>query len=123
MKKAVIFILCALLSGHAHAAVKPNIIIIILAAQGMRFTDAHTSSGVCSPSRYSLLTGRYHWRSRLQTGIVGYLENLLFRRAGSPSRACSNSTATARVPLASGTLAGISNSRTRSANGSRSPSE
>lgn len=42
-----------------------------LAAQGMRFTDAHSSSGVCSPSRYTLLTGRYHWRTRLQTGIVG----------------------------------------------------
>lgn len=42
-----------------------------LAAQGMRFTDAHSSSGVCSPSRYALLTGRYHWRSRLQNGIVG----------------------------------------------------
>lgn len=42
-----------------------------LAAQGMRFTDAHSSSGVCSPSRYALLTGRYHWRSRLQHGIVG----------------------------------------------------
>lgn len=42
-----------------------------LATQGMRFTDAHSSSGVCSPSRYSLLTGRYHWRTRLQTGIVG----------------------------------------------------
>ena len=42
-----------------------------LAAQGLRFTDAHSSSGVCSPSRYALLTGRYHWRSRLQTGIVG----------------------------------------------------
>lgn len=41
-----------------------------LAAGGMRFTDAHSSSGVCSPSRYTLLTGRYHWRSRLQTGIV-----------------------------------------------------
>ncbi len=37
-----------------------------LASQGMRFTDAHSSSGVCSPSRYTLLTGRYHWRSRLQ---------------------------------------------------------
>ncbi|MCX6905060.1 MAG: sulfatase-like hydrolase/transferase [Verrucomicrobia bacterium] len=37
-----------------------------LAAQGMRFTDAHSSSGVCSPSRYALLTGRYHWRTRLQ---------------------------------------------------------
>jgi arylsulfatase A-like enzyme len=44
-----------------------------LAAEGMRFTDAHSSSGVCSPSRYALLTGRYHWRSRLQRGIVGYL--------------------------------------------------
>lgn len=42
-----------------------------LAAQGMRFTDAHSSSGVCSPSRYTVLTGRYHWRTRLQTGIVG----------------------------------------------------
>ncbi len=40
----------------------------------MRFTDAHSSSGVCSPSRYTLLTGRYHWRSRLQSGIVGYLQ-------------------------------------------------
>lgn len=41
-----------------------------LAAEGMRFTDGHSSSGVCSPSRYALLTGRYHWRTRLQTGIV-----------------------------------------------------
>ncbi len=42
-----------------------------LATQGMRFTDAHSSSGVCSPSRYTILTGRYHWRTRLQAGIVG----------------------------------------------------
>jgi arylsulfatase A len=42
-----------------------------LASQGMRFTDGHSSSGVCSPSRYTLLTGRYHWRTRLQSGIVG----------------------------------------------------
>lgn len=42
-----------------------------LAAQGMRFTDGHSSSGVCSPSRYTLLTGRWHWRTRLQSGIVG----------------------------------------------------
>lgn len=42
-----------------------------LVAEGMRFTDGHSSSGVCSPSRYALLTGRYHWRTRLQTGIVG----------------------------------------------------
>jgi arylsulfatase A-like enzyme len=41
-----------------------------LAGQGMRFTDAHSSSGVCSPSRYALLTGRYHWR----TGKVGIVD-------------------------------------------------
>jgi len=33
-----------------------------LAAQGTRFTDAHSSSGVCTPSRYAMLHGRYHWR-------------------------------------------------------------
>ncbi len=48
-----------------------------LATEGMRFTDAHSSSGVCSPSRYTLLTGRYHWRTRLQSGIVGLWERPL----------------------------------------------
>lgn len=48
-----------------------------LAAQGMRFTDGHASSSACSPSRYSLLTGRYHWRTRLQRGIVGMWERPL----------------------------------------------
>ena len=33
-----------------------------LAASGMRFTDGHSSSGICSPSRYAMLTGRAHWR-------------------------------------------------------------
>ncbi len=42
-----------------------------LAEEGMIFRDAHSSSAVCSPSRYSVLTGRYNWRSRLQKGIVG----------------------------------------------------
>ena len=41
-----------------------------LAAQGMRFTDAHAGSSICTPSRYSVLTGRYAWRSRLKHGIV-----------------------------------------------------
>ncbi|MBA7566239.1 N-acetylgalactosamine-6-O-sulfatase [subsurface metagenome] len=39
-----------------------------LASEGMRFTDAHSSSGICSPSRFALLTGMYHWRR--QHGIV-----------------------------------------------------
>lgn len=42
-----------------------------LADEGMAFTDAHSTSAVCSPSRYSVLTGRYNWRSTLQRGIVG----------------------------------------------------
>jgi len=84
-------------AGAPKAASTPNIIVILaddlgygdvqcynpqrgkiptpnmdrLAAEGMRFTDGHSSSGVCSPSRYALLTGRYHWRTRLQAGIVG----------------------------------------------------
>jgi arylsulfatase A-like enzyme len=44
-----------------------------LAAAGLRFTDAHTTSSVCTPTRYSLLTGRYNWRSRLQRGVLGGL--------------------------------------------------
>ena len=41
-----------------------------LAAQGMRFTDAHSASAVCTPSRYALLTGRYGWRTSLQSGVL-----------------------------------------------------
>lgn len=41
-----------------------------LAAQGMRFTDSHATSAVCSPSRYALLTGRYNWRSRLKSSVL-----------------------------------------------------
>lgn len=44
-----------------------------LASEGMRFTDAHTSSAVCTPTRYGLLTGRYNWRTRLQRGVLGGL--------------------------------------------------
>jgi len=36
-----------------------------MAKEGIRFTDAHTFSSVCTPSRYSLLIGRYNWRTRL----------------------------------------------------------
>lgn len=95
---AVFAIGCLLIfsPGGAAAADRPNFVVILaddlgygdahcnnpdrgkiatpnidrLALQGMRFTDAHSSSGVCSPSRYAILTGRYHWRTRLQMGIV-----------------------------------------------------
>jgi arylsulfatase A-like enzyme len=42
-----------------------------LAAAGMAFTDAHSSSAVCSPTRYGVLTGRYNWRSSLKRGVLG----------------------------------------------------
>ena len=84
--------LCVSLCSNMFAADKPNIIVIYaddmgygdvqclnpergkiptphmdqLAREGMHFTDAHTTSSVCTPSRYSLLTGRYNWRTRLQ---------------------------------------------------------
>ena len=82
----------------ARAADKPNIIFILaddlgigdvrcfnpegkiatpnldrLAAGGMKFTDAHTPSAVCTPTRYGLLTGRYNWRTKLQSGVLGGL--------------------------------------------------
>ena len=41
-----------------------------IAREGMRFTDAHTGSAVCSPTRYGVLTGRYSWRSRLKQGVL-----------------------------------------------------
>ena len=42
-----------------------------LAKEGIRFTNAHSSDAVCSPSRYGLLTGRYCWRTRLKRGVLG----------------------------------------------------
>lgn len=42
-----------------------------LAQQGVRFTDAHSPSAVCTPTRYGLLTGRYPWRSSLKRGVLG----------------------------------------------------
>jgi len=92
MKKTLIlaitlYISCNLFAGKVNKS-RPNIIFIFaddmgigdvshttgkvptphldrLAKEGMQFTDAHTSSSVCTPSRYSLLTGRYNWRTRL----------------------------------------------------------
>ena len=42
-----------------------------LARKGMRFTDAHSPSSVCSPTRYGLLTGRYSWRTEMKKGVIG----------------------------------------------------
>ncbi len=83
-------------SASAFAATHPNIIVIYtddqgfgdascynpqskiqtpnldkLATGGMRFTDAHCSDTVCTPSRYGLLTGRYSWRTELKQGVFG----------------------------------------------------
>ena len=41
-----------------------------LAREGLRFTDAHSPSAVCTPTRYGLLTGRYAWRTRLARGVL-----------------------------------------------------
>lgn len=88
--------------GDPRAAKRPNILILYaddlgygdlgcysekskiptphlerLASQGMRFTDAHSSSGICTPSRYALLTGRHHWRDF--HNIVNAFERSVFR--------------------------------------------
>ena len=86
-----------LLTLTASAAERPNIVVILsddygyasagcygadpklirtpaidrLAAEGRRFTDGNTTSSVCSPTRYSLLTGRYCWRTSLTHGVLG----------------------------------------------------
>src|SRR4051794_3826666 len=49
-----------------------------LAGAGMSFTDAHSGSAVCTPTRYGILTGRYAWRTRLQSGVLnGYSRPLI----------------------------------------------
>ena len=90
--------LLALFASAALAADRPNIVVILcddlgygdvkannpdckivtphmdrIAREGVRFTDAHSPSSVCSPTRYGVLTGRYNWRSRLQSGVLGGL--------------------------------------------------
>ncbi|MGY8641056.1 MAG: sulfatase family protein [Verrucomicrobiales bacterium] len=80
-------------ADQARSAETPNIILILaddmgpgepsyaggliptpaldsMASEGMNFTDAHTSSSVCTPTRYGILTGRYNWRSRLKRGVL-----------------------------------------------------
>jgi arylsulfatase A-like enzyme len=91
-------ILLALVASIATAADKPNIIHILcddlgygdvavlnpdckiktphmdrLAKGGMIFSDAHTNSSVCTPTRYGVMTGRYAWRTKLKSGVLGGL--------------------------------------------------
>jgi arylsulfatase A len=87
-----LFIFC---NCFSQKPVRPNIIVILaddlgygdlscynrsmsfktthidaLAKQGIRFTDAHSPSSVCTPTRYGLLTGRYAWRGNLKKGVL-----------------------------------------------------
>ena len=48
-----------------------------LSSEGMTFTDGHSSSGICTPSRFALLTGQHHWR-RFH-GIVGAFGGTVFK--------------------------------------------
>jgi len=94
MKNLLTTIICQLVVfSAAIAASPPNIILILaddmgpgepshaggiiptpmldrMAKEGMRFTDAHTTSSVCTPTRYGILTGRYNWRSRLKRSVL-----------------------------------------------------
>jgi len=108
MKKIALFILCFLIGhtslvGQSKKEKLPNIIYILaddlgygdvsinnpsgqiktpnidqIALKGMRFTDAHSASGVCTPTRYAILTGRYPFRSKLPVGVLrGYSRSLI----------------------------------------------
>ena len=55
---------------HPEASKVPTPHLNKLCDEGLMFTDAHTSSSICTPSRYSLLTGRYNWRSKHQKGVT-----------------------------------------------------
>ena len=49
-----------------------------MASEGVTFTDAHTSSSVCTPTRYGIMTGRYSWRTSLKSGVThGLTDHLI----------------------------------------------
>lgn len=106
-KKIACSLLCYVMMAsltivHAQTAKKPNIIVIYtddqgygdvsaqnmeakfktpnmdrLALEGINFTNGHSASSVCSPSRYSILTGRYSWRTTLKNGVMQSEEKCL----------------------------------------------
>ncbi len=51
-----------------------------LAMSGMCFTDSHASAPLCTPSRYSLLTGRYNFRSRLKRNVLAGDSSILIEK-------------------------------------------
>ena len=57
----------------------PNIDTLV--ADGIKFTDAHTSSAVCTPTRYGILTGRYNWRSPIKSGVLTGKSNALIPKS------------------------------------------
>ena len=98
MKRFVSLLLVLAAAAAAAAADRPNIVYILcddlgygdvsilnpagkiptphmdrVAREGIAFTDAHSGSAVCTPTRYGVLTGRYAWRSRLKNGVLGGL--------------------------------------------------
>ncbi len=65
-----------ILNKRDHKIPTPNIDRI--GREGMIFTDAHSGSAVCTPTRYGVLTGRYAWRTRLKRGVLsGYSKHLI----------------------------------------------
>lgn len=51
-----------------------------IASEGMLFTDAHSGSAVCTPTRYGILTGNYAWRTRLKSGVLWSFDDPLISR-------------------------------------------
>ena len=102
---AISTLLCcfAAVSANADEPARPNIIFVLaddlgigdlqptnaeckiktphlqkMAEEGITFLDAHSSSAVCTPTRYGVITGRYNWRSRLAKGVLrGTSEHLI----------------------------------------------
>lgn len=94
MRFITLFLLLASIATHAKSR-HPNIVFILaddlgygdvramnpqgkiptpnidrIAATGLTFTDAHSPSSVCTPTRYGILTGRYAWRTRLKENVL-----------------------------------------------------
>jgi arylsulfatase A len=98
MNRLVFALFVSLVVAATSAAEKPNIVYVLcddlgygdlkclnrngkiatpnfdrVATAGMIFTDAHSGSAVCTPTRYGILTGRYAWRTKLQRHVLGGL--------------------------------------------------